>query len=115
MRAWGINTCGGWSIPEIYEQRKTPYISVVHFGGPWITWEHSYRMPDPFNEEFRLAVREGLEAQKGTNNDPWNIGYCVNNELGWGAGKNGNKSAIATLALAWGGESRRPKWNLSMI
>lgn len=109
LRAWGINTCGGWSIPEIYEQRKTPYISVVHFGGPWITWEHSYRMPDPFNEEFRLAVREGLEAQKGTNNDPWNIGYCVNNELGWGAGKNGNKSAIATLALAWGGRKQAAK------
>ncbi|MCH2209053.1 MAG: beta-galactosidase, partial [Lentisphaerales bacterium] len=109
MRTWGFNTMAAWSDEKIYERQKTPYVTMIHFGGPWISWEHHYRMPAPFDEGFRLAVREALEAHPKTATDPWNIGYCINNELGWGAGTNGNKSAIATLAKTWGGAKSAAK------
>ncbi|NQZ70138.1 MAG: beta-galactosidase, partial [Lentisphaeria bacterium] len=109
LKKWGINTMAAWSGKKIYEAQKTPYTTMIHFGGPWITWEHHYRMPDPFDEGFRLAVREALEKNPKTANDPWNIGYFVNNELGWGPGINGNRTAIATLAKAWGGKKQAAK------
>ena len=64
--------------------------------------EHHYRMPDPFDEGSALPLEKLLKHTPKTATDPWNIGYCINNELGWGAGTNGNKSAIATLAKTWG-------------
>ncbi|MCH2176152.1 MAG: beta-galactosidase [Lentisphaeria bacterium] len=102
LRSWGINTCAAWSDNKVYEMKKTPYITMIHFSGPWITHEHFFRMPDPFDEGFRLAVRKSLESKPLTANDPWNIGYCVNNELGWGAESFGLNSALATLGKAWG-------------
>lgn len=109
LKHWGINTIAAWSNSKIYLKQKTPYITMVHFEGPWITKEHHFRMPDPFDKAFPSTVREALKKYSQTKNDPWNIGYCINNELGWGYGKYGHKTAIATLLKCENGKQSAAK------
>jgi len=87
LRSWGMNTIANWSDPEIYLKRKTPYVGTIHTGGRPIqgsegTWR---KFPDPFDPGFRNALRERLAKEKDKSaNDPWCIGYFVDNELSWG-------------------------------
>lgn len=82
LRSWGFNTIGNWSAPEVYLLRKTPYTVAIHYGGPWIP---NYKMPDVFHPGFERALRERMEQERHTTaNDPYNIGYFVDNELWWG-------------------------------
>ena len=59
LRKMGLNTMAAWSAQDIYLKQKTPYTTMIHYGGPWITWEHKFRMPDVFNPKFRLALSGG--------------------------------------------------------
>ena len=87
LRSWGMNTIANWSDAEIYLARKTPYVGTIHTGGPAIqgskgTWR---KFPDPFDAGFRNALRERLAKEKGKSaDDPWCIGYFIDNELTWG-------------------------------
>ncbi len=82
LRSWGFNTIGNWSAPEVYLLRRTPYTVAIHYGGPWLP---NYKMPDVFHPGFEQALRERMEQERHTTaNDPWNIGYFVDNELWWG-------------------------------
>jgi hypothetical protein len=82
LRSWGFNTIANWSAPEVYLLCKTPYTVAIHYGGPWIP---NYKMPDVFHPEFERTLRERMERERHTTaNDPWNIGYFVDNELWWG-------------------------------
>ncbi len=81
LRSWGFNTLGNWSSPEVYLLRKTPYTVAIHPGSAMI----DPAMPDVFSESWEAGVRRALESQKGTTaNDPWNLGYFVDNERKWG-------------------------------
>lgn len=80
LRSWGFNTIANWSARDVYLMRRTPYTVAIHYGGPWM-----YRLPDVFSPDFEKAIRERMERERGTTaNDPWNIGYFVDNELVWG-------------------------------
>lgn len=80
MHNWGFNTIGNWSDSTVYLRRKTPYVVAIHYRGPW-----PERVPDVFNPLFDKSVRERMEQErKTTANDPYNIGYFVDNELQWG-------------------------------
>ncbi len=82
LKSWGFNTIGNWSDPRVYLLRKTPYTVAIHYGGPWIP---NYKMPDVFHPDFERVLRERIDQErKTTANDPWNIGYFVDNELWWG-------------------------------
>jgi len=81
MRSWGFNTIGNWSDSEIYEMRRTPYVVAIHYGAPLI----HYRMPDVYDPAWEPAVRARMEKERGrTSEDPWNIGYFIDNERWWG-------------------------------
>ncbi len=82
LHSWGFNTIGNWSEPKVYLLRRTPYTVAIHYGGPWIP---NYKMPDVFHPEFERVITERMEQERHTTaNDPWNIGYFVDNELWWG-------------------------------
>jgi hypothetical protein len=49
---------------------------------------------DPFHPNFRSNLAAAMSRQEQTANDPWNIGYFVDNELGWG-----NETSLAIAAL----------------
>ena len=79
LRSWGINTIANWSDTYLYEQQKTPYTATLSSGIP-------KSMPSTLDEAtFRATCAERL-AQGNiakTKDDPWCIGYFVDNELGW--------------------------------
>jgi hypothetical protein len=79
LRNWGFNTIANWSDSAVYLKHKTPYVVAIHYGGPWL--EH---IPDVFDPEFEKVIAERMEKERETTaNDPWNIGYFVDNELAW--------------------------------
>lgn len=82
MRAWGLNTVGAWSDPQLYGSPKTPYTPILH------VWPGKSplgkKVPDPFSPEFEQRVEDGLrKLAKTSGSDPWCLGVFIDNELGW--------------------------------
>jgi hypothetical protein len=79
LRSWGINTIANWSDTYLYGQKKTPYTATLSSGIP-------KSMPATLDEATFRATCAARLAQGNiakTFNDPWCIGYFVDNELGW--------------------------------
>ena len=97
LRSWGMNTIANWSSSDIYLMRKTPYVVSIHFGRKnlQIATTHWKTFPDVLNPDFEKALRQRMSREKGKSvDDPWCIGYFVDNELPW---QNETALAIATL------------------
>ncbi len=87
IRSWGLNTIGNWSDPAIAAMGKTVYVATVGSGGRRIEGSEGYwgKFPDPFDPSFREALDRRMAGERGkTADDPWCLGYFVDNELGWG-------------------------------
>lgn len=81
LLAWGFNTIGNWSAGEVFRLRKVPYTVAIHYGGDFAWFG---RMPDVFDERFRRKIEQTIDnATKEWRNDPWCLGYFVDNELPW--------------------------------
>ena len=113
LEAWGFNTIGNWSDPDLCAMHRLPYTvplspegdyAKVSSGEDW--WG---QMPDPFDPRFADAVdKMARDAAAQFGGDPYLIGYFVDNELSWGRGAPGNPRtyyALAINALAAGPES----------
>jgi hypothetical protein len=75
MKSWGFNTLGSWSDPSLIEKRTMPYALIVS-SGP----RHS--LIDPDSEDWVQGMRSRLaDAARTAANDPWCIGYFVDNEI----------------------------------
>ena len=100
VKAWGLNTIANWSDSTVYLLRKTPYTATFSSWAPAIEGSEGWwgKFSDPFAPEFRDSVKKGMAKQKeqGTPDDPWCIGYFVDNELSWGK----NDKSLAEAALA---------------
>ena len=97
LRSWGLNTIGNWSSLEVCARAKTPYTATVSSGGPSIEGSKGYwgKFVDPFDPAFARSVRSSLEAIRAqTADDPYCIGYFVDNEISWG-----EKGSLARAAL----------------
>jgi glycosyl hydrolase family 42 (putative beta-galactosidase) len=97
LRSWRLNTVGNWSDARIYLRRRTPYVVAVHFGGRELAGSKGYwrRFRDVFDPSFGKALERRLAREKGESaNDPWCIGYFVDNELSWG-----DELSLAVAAL----------------
>lgn len=100
LRSWGMNTIGSWSDEKIYLARKMPYVGTINSDGPRIEGAKGYwgKFPDPFDSLFRKLLGGQLkQALARTVDDPWCIGYFIDNELTWGG---------------WGGEPHLALWTL---
>ena len=98
LKSWGMNTIANWSDRNIYEMRRTPYTAQFSTQGNRIEGSQGFwgKFPDPFAEGFKENVRKSAEREgKRSANDPWCLGYFVDNELSWGED---GALAIATLA-----------------
>lgn len=79
LRSWGINTIANWSDNYIYGQKRTPYTATLSSGIP-------KTMPSTLDEtEFRATCARRLAGGniEKTKDDPYCIGYFVDNELQW--------------------------------
>ena len=77
LQSWGINTIGNWSQSTIYLQGQIPYVVAISYGG-----EPEELVERP--EELRIQLRQRMQQEVGrTSDDPWCIGYFVDNEIKW--------------------------------
>ncbi|MCM2373465.1 hypothetical protein [Aporhodopirellula aestuarii] len=88
LPAWGVNTLGNWSSPEICSLGKLPYVAYVRPDSKSVEGSsgHWGKFKDVFDPSFEASIRKQLEGKvlAGTVNDPMCIGYFVDNELTFG-------------------------------
>jgi hypothetical protein len=97
LRSWGFNTIGNWSDEATCLAKRTPYVVAIHFAGKELEGSEGYwgRFRDVFDPDFAALLKSALNWQVGrSSEDPWCIGYFVDNELSWG---DETSLAIATL------------------
>ena len=92
LRAWGFNTIGNWSEPRLFERHEMPNVVPIHTHGNFAKVSSGSdwwgKMPDPFDPAFAAAVDEIVAKAASTyRDDPYLIGYFVDNELAWGMGQ----------------------------
>lgn len=90
LKSWGFNTVGAWSDDSV-TAIKMPYTRIAHISGPFARLSDGNDwwsgIPDPFDPAFGLALEQTLRKEVGaTADDPWLVGWFVDNELGWGDG-----------------------------
>jgi hypothetical protein len=105
LQSWGFNTIANWSDWDFHRNGKVPYVGTAHIGGDHarVASGHDYwgKMHDPFDPKFEQNVRNALRPLvQRIGDDPWCIGYFVDNELSWaGAGEEGGRYGLAYGAL----------------
>jgi hypothetical protein len=123
FRSWGMNTYANWSDPSIFldDQYKVPYTATIGSGGPRLDHENK-KFPDPFDPDFLISLNENVkEVTSQTKDDPYCIGYFVDNELSVGnladaafeQDENGyaKKEFLRMLRLKYGNiENLNDKW-----
>jgi len=87
IKDWGMNTIGFMSDFGATKQHKTPYVGSIWIKEtPKIEGSDGFwgKFHDVYDPAFRIAVKNSIVSQKEGANDPWCIGYFVDNELSWG-------------------------------
>jgi hypothetical protein len=114
LRAWGFNTIGNWSDPQLYDARRVPYTATLHVDGDFAevrsASDYWKPMADPFDPAFAEAVDRAARESAQHLDDPWCIGYFVDNELPWGTMANERDRsglALGTLSLRAGSPAKR--------
>lgn len=114
LRGWGFNTIGNWSDPHLVARDEMPFTVPVtpsgdfaHLGSGVSNWWTP--MPDPFDPRFVAAVDTAVaEAARHYRDDPYLVGYFVDNELHWTYDRptdSKRRYSLAIAALALGPES----------
>ncbi|MBT4822276.1 MAG: hypothetical protein HON70_41595, partial [Lentisphaerae bacterium] len=80
LSSWGMNSCGNWSDPQVYLERRTPYVVAVNLGE-----KHGEAAAVIRGNEAVLqkTLRRQLAKHARSAEDPWCIGYFIDNELSW--------------------------------
>lgn len=104
LQAWGFNTLGNWSDPELEQAKRMPYTLPLSIVGDYASISTGMdwwgRMPDPFDPRFAMATERAVAiAARDHRDDPWLIGYFADNELAWAAPGDDPK---ARYGLAYG-------------
>ena len=97
LRSWGMNTMANSSDIDICRMDRTPFIDrfdirsvpIEGADGPW------FPIMDPFDPSFRKAVETELISHKRDIEDPYLLGYFVDNEIKWGDATHAAKCVAA--------------------
>ena len=88
---WNVNTIGNWSDLLFAQKAKIPY--VIPLQDFPVTEQRIFRdFPDVFSAEYEEKAEVFAQQLKVYRDDPYLIGYFMNNEPGW--------AYVATLNLA---------------
>jgi hypothetical protein len=104
LQAWGFNTIGNWSEPELGNRDRVPYTLPLSIVGDYVSISTGHdwwgAMPDPFDPRFAMATERAVAiAARDHREDPYLIGYFADNELAWAAPGDDPKDRYA---LAYG-------------
>lgn len=87
MKRFRINTVGNWSDNAMARRNRLPY--VMNMNGYPTTEVKLYRdFPDVFDPAYRKAAQRFAGQLEAVKNDPYLIGYFLQNEPHWGFGDN---------------------------
>ncbi len=106
LPSWGFNTIGNWSDPRLYRNGRVPYVATAQVGGDHATVSSGVdfwgRMHDPFDPRFAGHADAAVSAvAEKVGDDPWCVGFFVDNELSWGGfGDQTGRTGLALGALA---------------
>lgn len=86
LKSWGLNTLANSSDKDICLMDRTPYIDRIEIHskpleGSKGNWWH---FMDPFDPSFAETERAILESRRKELQDPWCVGFFVDNEIRWG-------------------------------
>ncbi len=86
LRSWGLNTVANSSDIRICKQDRTPYCDRFELKSPDIAGSKLgwWKFKDVFHPDFRANFHKQLLARKAELDDPWCIGFFVDNEIAWG-------------------------------
>ncbi len=99
LRSWGMNTIANWADQQMYLSDRTPYTANFWIRNNRVLeasagyWGQFY---DVFDPSFRKSIQSELKKLERETNDPWCIGFFVDNELSWGY--DGMSLALETLS-----------------
>ncbi len=83
LRAWNFNTVGAWSSPEAFDE-EMPYTVILNIAAGAGTWQRGF-FPDVFSPDFaRIAEQKARRLVAPAAQDPYLLGYFLDNELRWG-------------------------------
>ena len=108
LPSWGFNTIGNWSDDALHDAKRmerVPFVGTIHISGdhPRISGGDDYwgQMHDPFDPKFARDAAASIRDVAGKiGDDPWCLGYFVDNELSWGGVD--AKNPRARYGLAYG-------------
>jgi len=86
LMSWGLNSIANSSDRSICLMDRTPYCDRIELKSPDIEGSRDgwWKFKDPFHPEFRTSFRKQLLNRKSELEDPWCLGFFVDNELSWG-------------------------------
>ena len=104
LKAWGFNTIGDWSAPDLWAMHQLPYTVPLSLDGEYPKLRSVDNwwgpMADPFSLRFAAAADEmARKAAARFRGDPYLIGYFVDNELAWGKGSPSKPKDYYALAI----------------
>lgn len=121
LQSWGFNTIGNWSDESLAAMKRVPYTATMGVGGDHarVASGSDYwgKMQDPFDPQF-AADCDSSFRDKATRlkNDPWCLGYFVDNELSWSGGSvERGRYGLAYGALAAGPDQPAKKALLAQL
>jgi len=108
LDAWGFNSIGNWSTPDLYSAHRVPYTVPIGYDRTSLATFTSaaQTMIDPFDPAFPGRVDAGISSGTAAwKNDPWCLGYFVDNELPWGgwSSSTNDQYALPVGVLSFGG------------
>ena len=80
LESWGFNTAGAWCSEDLYQQ------PIYHTRALWLCGpsRNEDRLIDVFTPDYEQAVEQVANQQVSPyKDDPWLVGYFLNNELPW--------------------------------
>ena len=87
MRQWRLNTVANWSDLDMARSQKIPY--VLNMGRFPSTPVRLYRdFPDVFDPAYQVAAQQFAQQLIPVKDDPYLIGYFLQNEPTWAFGDN---------------------------
>jgi len=104
LKAWGFNTIGAWSSPQVIARNELPYTAIVHLSGDFATihvdGSGKHTVPDPFDPRYAAALESRIKNDPANvMKDPMCIGYFVGNEFTWGGWDGPSRYAVVLGVL----------------
>jgi hypothetical protein len=86
LNAWGFNTVGAWSDDFSKLEKRIPYALALNFGTAGSADWRERSFPDVFSPDFEKDLQNRISKARKEDilNDPYLLGYFLDNEIHWG-------------------------------